>query len=66
MSEIREAVQLLGILSERGRVVPELNDELIRELFIRNYRLIYLVVGNEVRIIGLIHGARDLANMWDR
>jgi plasmid stabilization system protein ParE len=49
--------------AERGRVVPEFGDGNIRELIIRSYRLIYRVQRNEVAILGLIHGARDLANL---
>ena len=49
----------LGIFSERGRVVPELHDQSIREVFIYNYRMIYEVLPSEVRILAFLHGARD-------
>lgn len=50
----------------RGRMVPELNDPNIRELLLDNYRLIYEVGGDTIWILGLIHGARDLAALWER
>lgn len=62
--EARDAARSLTTLSERGRVVPEMNDPTIRELFVRSYRLIYQVKISQVTIIGLIHGARDLQKLW--
>lgn len=41
-----------------GRVVPEFNDENIRELIFHNYRIVYRVNFNNVEIILVIHGAR--------
>lgn len=58
--EVKEAAQSLTDFAERGHIVPEFNDPKIRELFIRNYRLIYQVTKLNVQIIGFIHGARDL------
>lgn len=55
----------LAVFSERGRVVPELRDRSIREVFVYNYRMIYEVLPNEVRILAFIHGARDF-DRWLR
>ena len=41
-----------------GRVVPEFNDENIRQLIFHNYRIVYRVNFNNVEIILVIHGAR--------
>ncbi len=49
----------LTTLSERGRVVPEINDPAIREVYVFRYRLLYEVAPTEVRILSLLHGARD-------
>jgi toxin ParE1/3/4 len=38
-----EAGRSLGVFPERGRVVPELKSDNIREIFIYNYRLIYRI-----------------------
>lgn len=54
----------LDTFSERGRVVPELNDPGIRELFVRRYRLLYQVATGEVLILAFVHGARDLTRGW--
>lgn len=57
--EVREASRSLRSFSERGRIVPELQDPNLRELILGSYRLLYRVYENEVRIIGIVHGARD-------
>lgn len=50
-----------------GRMVPELEDEAIRERFIYSYRLIYEIRDKQIFIIALIHGSRLLLqNMGDR
>jgi len=51
----------LATLSERGRIVPELEDPSIREVFIGNYRLLYEVTPTDVSILAILHGARDFA-----
>jgi plasmid stabilization system protein ParE len=64
--EIRDASRSLNEFSERGRIVPELGNPSIRELFIREYRLIYSIEESRVVIMGLIHGKRDLKRLWKR
>jgi len=49
-----------------GRVVPELQDESIREGFVYNYRLIYRVRENGVTIAAVIHGKRLLSPLAER
>jgi len=43
-----------------GKVVPELNDEQIRELPIYTYRIIYEVKTADVFIIAVVHKRQDL------
>ncbi len=43
-----------------GRIVPELNRENIRELFVYSYRLIYEIRDKTVRIVAVVHGKRLL------
>ncbi len=59
LEEIFNKAESLGTLSERGRVVPELADPNVRELLLHNYRLFYEIHGNEVVILGVLHGARE-------
>lgn len=51
----------LSTMSDRGRVVPEQDDPAIREVLVGRYRLLYEVSPAEVRILTLLHGARDFA-----
>jgi plasmid stabilization system protein ParE len=60
-----EAARSLGNLSERGRVVPELKREDIREIFVYSYRLIYRIEELRVSILAFIHGRRDFSQAWD-
>jgi plasmid stabilization system protein ParE len=60
--EARDAARSLRYFANRGRVVPEINNPTVRELFVfrDTYRLIYQVFESEVRILAFIHGSRDL------
>lgn len=55
------AAASLTTLSERGRIVPELDDPAIRELFVFEYRLMYRVEEERVVVVAFVHGARDFA-----
>lgn len=44
----------------RGRVVPEWNDDSVREVFVGNYRIIYIVRTPDVIVLTVVHGARLL------
>ena len=66
VQEVRDAARSLNTLAFRGRVVPELDDANIRELFLKSYRLIYQVTAQKIYILGLIHGARDLWMLWKK
>ena len=56
-----EAAGNLSTLSERGRVVPELNDPVMREVFVFRHRLMYRVEDERVVVVAFVHGARDFA-----
>jgi toxin ParE1/3/4 len=61
---VLDAGRSLKEFSERGRIVPEFANPSIRELFVREYRLIYTIEASRVVILGLIHGRRDLNKLW--
>jgi len=56
-----EAAASLATLSERGRVVPEANNPVIREILVFRYRLMYRVEDARVVVVAFVHGARDFA-----
>ncbi len=64
--EARDASRSLSQFSNRGRVVPEFEDPSVREIFVRNHRLVYRVSKDTVYVLAFIHGARDLKALWDR
>src|SRR3990172_67999 len=66
VQEIRDASRSLKEFSERGRIVPELSNPNIRELFVKEYRLIYSIEEARVVILGIIHGKRDLKSLWGK
>jgi len=57
-----EAAASLETLADRGRIVPELAEPDLRELFVFRYRLMYRVGAEQVRIVTFVHGARDFAS----
>ncbi len=57
--DIVDKSEKLEYFPEIGRVVPEIEDTNIRELFIYSYRLIYEVIPEGVQILALIHGKRN-------
>jgi len=66
VEQIRDLARSLDLFAHRGRIVPELGDPAVRELLVGNYRLLYEIHPATIEILGLIHGARDLAALWAR
>lgn len=62
--DVVERARWLGRNAEMGSKVPEFDLEEIREVRVGRYRLIYRLEPGRVTLLGLIHGARDLAAMW--
>ncbi|MBW4632415.1 MAG: type II toxin-antitoxin system RelE/ParE family toxin [Iphinoe sp. HA4291-MV1] len=48
-----------------GSIVPEFNEDTIRELFAYTYRIIYQIQEDTVTIAAVIHGKRLLAQYLD-
>jgi len=58
-SEVRNKAKTLTGFPRRGRVVPELQDPFIREVFIHRYRLMYKIEEKSINILTIVHGARE-------
>lgn len=52
--------RMLARFPRAGRVVPELDDENIREVFAYSYRIIYRLVDDQITVTSVIHGKRIL------
>ena len=59
LNAVLELAESLADLPMRGRMVPEIGEESVREAFVFSYRLIYEVFDDRVEIMWLLHGARD-------
>jgi plasmid stabilization system protein ParE len=57
---IVDASARLAAFPDSGRIVPELQDERIREVIVRSYRVMYRVSSEEVEVVAVLHGARLL------
>jgi toxin ParE1/3/4 len=53
----------LSTLPGRGRKIPEFADPLRRETFVHEWRLMYRIEPDSVRILRVVHGRRLLANV---
>jgi toxin ParE1/3/4 len=50
----------LSAVPEIGRIVPEVNENNVREVFIYSYRVIYQILPEGLFILAVVHGHRDL------
>ncbi len=61
-----DAARTLEKFPFRGRVVPEIAQDDIRERFVYSYRLIYQIREDKVTVAAVIHGKRMLNPVTDR
>lgn len=54
------AVERLERHPKLGRKVPEFDDESIRELIVRNYRVVYRLGERRIGIVAVVHCSQDL------
>ena len=59
-SKIVSAAEGIPLNPEMGRMVPEIVDINMRELFVYSYRLIYRIEPERVVVAAVIHGSRLL------
>jgi len=53
-------VEALVLFPKKGRVVPELSFEQIRELIYKNYRIVYLVKKNSIEVLTIFEAHKLL------
>jgi len=62
VERIKNRTEILKSRIRIGKIVEEINDPEVREIVEGNYRIIYRIISkNEVHIIMVHHGARDLS-----
>ena len=58
--DIREKTDMLDGLPAVGRKVPELDNEVVREISLYSYRIIYEIKNESVVVLAVVHKRRDL------
>lgn len=53
-----EATDQLTEFPQCGRVIPEFENPLLREIVVGSYRILYRIEGPNVRVTRVFHGAR--------
>ena len=62
---VTRAVARLADFPRSGRMVPERQQDDIREIIVRSYRVIYRLRADLVEIVAIHHGARLLPDLDD-
>jgi toxin ParE1/3/4 len=52
--------QQIAAFPNSGRIVPEFDNDRVREIIEGNYRIIYTFQGNQIEILAVLHGAQQL------
>lgn len=60
VTAVQDAVQRLTEFPQSGRIVPERLAQGYREVIVAPYRIVYSVVGTDVRILRVWHGRRSM------
>jgi toxin ParE1/3/4 len=55
--------EMLVEFSKKGRIVPEIEQENIREVLVYSYRMMYEIKKDDIYILNIIHTARDYNNI---
>ena len=61
IEKILNAVDMLIDFPEIGRIVPESDNSMIREIIFQNFRIIYRNLSESIQIIAVIRGSRDIS-----
>ena len=64
-NRLLDAPNRLELIPESGSPVEEFPSSGLRELFVGDYRIVYLYRNDECRIVRVLHGSRDLKRMLD-
>jgi toxin ParE1/3/4 len=64
--EIEAAVDSLTQFPQIGRIVPEFQRDDLREIILDNYRIVYVLRVEGIRIVSMFHAAMDVATRLRR
>ncbi len=60
VERIFDRSELLTSQPRLGPVIPEYENETLRELFVDPYRIVYRLLDHQVDIVAVVHGARRM------
>lgn len=63
VDDIILATEQIEHFPKSGRIVPEILEENIREIFIYSYRIIYEINEANITILNIVHGSRDFKQL---
>jgi toxin ParE1/3/4 len=61
VQRLRQRARLAARAPRAGRIVPELEREDVREVFVRSYRIVYELTADELRVLTVFEGHRLLS-----
>jgi toxin ParE1/3/4 len=59
IDKIVTSTEKLERFPDIGRVVPEIGDDNVKELFVYSYRILYEITPDRIEVLAIIHGKRD-------
>jgi plasmid stabilization system protein ParE len=62
VDRITRRSEMPGRFPQLGAMVPEFEDQSIREVMERSYRIIYRIQNDRVEVLAVVHGARRLSS----
>jgi toxin ParE1/3/4 len=66
VSRLIETAEGVAIFPDAGRAVAEFGGRRIRQALCGPYRILYAIGLDELEIVGVVHGARDLETWFSR
>lgn len=57
--EIFKAFEDLGKFCKKGRIIPKIEKDFYREIFVASYRIMYKIDKNKVYVVAIFHMAKN-------
>jgi addiction module RelE/StbE family toxin len=64
VERLYEAVVVLEEHPRFGRKVPEIDHDLVRELIVERYRIVYQLMRDRIEIVAVLHSRQDLVKKF--
>ena len=60
---VNDIIKNIPQFPKAGRIVPEYEDENLREKIYENYRIVYRLKGELIEVVAICHGAKQMKNI---